>query len=169
MGLTAFLKNAGEKLFHRGEYQPGAEAAAQAAPSPEQIQQQEKSAEIGILNYISSQGLPVDGVTVRFDSSTSTVTVSGQAPDQQTREKIILCCGNVEGVAQVDDQMTVAQTEAETSQFYTVQKGDTLSKIAGQYYGDVNKYMTIFEANKPMLSDPDKIYPGQMLRIPQLH
>jgi nucleoid-associated protein YgaU len=49
---------------------------------------------------------------------------------------------------------------------YTVQKGDTLSKISKQFYGDANKYMKIFDANKPMLSDPNKIYPGQNLRIP---
>ena len=45
-------------------------------------------------------------------------------------------------------------------------KGDNLSKISKMHYGDPNKYMTIFEANKPMLKHPDKIYPGQMLRIP---
>jgi nucleoid-associated protein YgaU len=44
--------------------------------------------------------------------------------------------------------------------------GDTLSKIAKEAYGDANAYMKIFEANKPMLSNPDKIYPGQKLRIP---
>lgn len=163
MGLISFLKGAGEKLFHRGQ----AAEEAPAQPSPEQIREQEKNAEIAILDYISSQGLPNAGVTVRYDSSNSTVTVSGEAPDQQTREKIILCCGNVEGVEQVDDQMTVAQAEAQNSQFYTVQRGDTLSKISKQFYGDANQYMVIFEANKPMLTDPDKIYPGQMLRIPQ--
>ena len=52
------------------------------------------------------------------------------------------------------------------SRFYTVQSGDTLSKIAREFYGDAGKYPRIFEANKPMLKDPDKIYPGQMLRIP---
>ena len=46
------------------------------------------------------------------------------------------------------------------------QTGDTLSKIAKEMYGDANKYPVIFEANKPMLKDPDKIYPGQVLRIP---
>jgi nucleoid-associated protein YgaU len=163
MGLISFLKTAGEKLFHRGE----AQAAETAAPTPEQIQQQEKNAEVAILNYITSQGIPNAGITVRYDSSNSTVTVSGEAPDQQTREKIVLCCGNVEGVEQVDDQMTVAAAQEPPAQFYTVQKGDTLSKISKQFYGDANKYMGIFQANQPMLSDPDKIYPGQVLRIPQ--
>ena len=96
---------------------------------------------------------------------TSTVTVYGIAPDQQTKEKIVLCCGNVTNVASVNDQMTVDQSEPE-AQYYTVVRGDTLSKISKQSYGDPNKYNAIFEANKPMLKSPDLIYPGQMLRIP---
>ena len=52
------------------------------------------------------------------------------------------------------------------SKTYTVKPGDTLSKIAKEFYGEANKYNQIFEANKPMLKDPDKIYPGQVLRIP---
>ena len=100
-----------------------------------------------------------------FDGATSTATVFGVAPDQATKEKIILCCGNVAGVATVNDKMSVEQSTPE-AQFYTVVRGDTLSKIAKQYYGDANKYPVIFEANKPMLKSPDLIYPGQMLRIP---
>ena len=64
--------------------------------------------------------------------------------------------------------MTVDQSQPE-AQYYTVVRGDTLSKIAKQYYGDANKYPAIFEANKPMLKSPDLIYPGQMLRIPPLN
>ena len=75
--------------------------------------------------------------------------------------------GNIEGVAVVDNQM-VAATPKDESQYHTVQSGDSLSKIAQQYYGDMMKYPSIFEANKHMLSDPDKIYPGQVLRIPKL-
>ena len=55
---------------------------------------------------------------------------------------------------------------AAESRFHVVVSGDNLSKIAKQYYGDANKYPLIFEANKPMLTHPDKIYPGQALRIP---
>jgi nucleoid-associated protein YgaU len=61
--------------------------------------------------------------------------------------------------------MAVAQ-QSETSRFYTVKSGDTLSKISKEMYGNANQYMKIFEANKPMLKDPDKIYPGQVLRVP---
>lgn len=100
-----------------------------------------------------------------FDGATATASVFGVAPDQATREKIVLCCGNVSGVASVKDMMSVDQSAPE-AQYYTVVAGDTLSKIAKQYYGDANKYPAIFEANKPMLSSPDRIYPGQKLRIP---
>jgi nucleoid-associated protein YgaU len=63
--------------------------------------------------------------------------------------------------------MTVDE-ERNQATFYTVQKGDSLSKIAKEHYGDAMKYPAIFEANKPMLADPDKIYPGQVLRLPEL-
>ena len=87
------------------------------------------------------------------------------AKDQETREKVILAAGNVNGVAGVEDNMTVDLSQP-PAQFYTVVKGDTLSKIAKQFYGNANEYPRIFEANRPMLSHPDKIYPGQNLRIP---
>ena len=87
------------------------------------------------------------------------------ATDQQTKEKILLCCGNVAGVAKVNDECPSPQP-ADEAKYYTVVKGDTLSKIAKEYYGNANAYPKIFEANKPMLSHPDKIYPGQTLRIP---
>ena len=93
---------------------------------------------------------------------------NGQAAARQaTREKIVLCCGNVAGVAAVTDMMTVDQSQPAAT-YYTVVAGDNLSKISKANYGDPNKYMVIFEANKPMLSDPNKIYPGQVLRIPPL-
>ena len=93
--------------------------------------------------------------------------VSGKAASQAEREKAILAAGNTQGVARVDDRLTVAAAEPE-SQYHRVESGDTLSKIAKQYYGDLSKYPVIFEANQPMLKDPDKIYPGQVLRIPPL-
>ena len=102
---------------------------------------------------------------VEYDGSSQAVTVSGVAPDQATKEKIVLCCGNVQGIAKVNDMLTVEQP-ADESRYYTVVKGDTLSAIAKKEYGNANEYMKIFEANKPMLKSPDKIYPGQNLRIP---
>ena len=88
-------------------------------------------------------------------------------PDQATRERVILALGNVHGVARVDDRLEVV-VPAPEAVLYTVQSGDSLSKIALAHYGDAMKYPVIFEANQPLLTDPDKIYPGQVLRIPEL-
>jgi nucleoid-associated protein YgaU len=165
MGLLSFIKEAGEKLFSNGTAQT-AMAQAQADPaSVEKSKAANDAAADAILAYIDGQGLRATGLTVTFDGATATATVYGVAPDQMTKEKIILCCGNVSGVVAVNDQMTVDQSQPE-AQYYTVVRGDTLSKISKQYYGDPNKYNVIFEANKPMLKSPDRIYPGQMLRIP---
>ncbi len=164
MGLMSFIKDAGEKLFGKGDAKAAQEAVAQA-PSPENLARLNQAAGDAIATYINTQGLKVDALAVGFDGATGTVTVSGQAPDQATKEKVLLCCGNVQHVVAVDDQLTVAKTEPE-AQYYTVVKGDTLSKVAKEFYGNANKYPVIFEANRPMLSHPDKIYPGQVLRIP---
>lgn len=168
MGLISFLKDAGEKLLHAGPARQNAEVQ-QPEPSPADIRTRERTLERAILDYMAAQNLPIENLTVAYDSNASTVTVSGTAPDQVTREKIILCCGNVQGVAQVNDQINVVASNAEESKWYEVKSGDTLSKIAKHFYGDANRYGAIFEANRPMLSDPDKIYPGQMLRIPVQH
>ncbi|HTS21841.1 MAG TPA: peptidoglycan-binding protein LysM [Casimicrobiaceae bacterium] len=163
MGMLSFIKEAGEKLFGKGQAQTTM-AAAQADPSSADKQKAANDAAAdAIQGYIEQQGLRATGLTVTFDGSTA--TVYGVADNQATREKIVLCCGNVQGVASVNDQMTVDQSEPE-AQYYTVVKGDNLSKISKQFYGDPNKYAKIFEANKPMLKSPDLIYPGQMLRIP---
>jgi len=165
MGLLSFIKEAGEKLFSKGSTQT-AIAAAQADPSSaDKAKAANDAAADAILAYIDAQGLKATGLTVTFDGSTA--TVYGIADSQAAKEKIVLCCGNVQGVAAVNDQMTVDQSSAE-AQYYTVVKGDNLSKISKQFYGDPNKYAAIFEANKPMLRSPDLIYPGQMLRIPPL-
>jgi nucleoid-associated protein YgaU len=164
MGMLSFIKEAGEKLFGRGEAKAAQEAAA-ASPTPENVAALSKTAGDAIETYIETMNLKVEGLDVGFDAPTGTVTVSGIAPDQQTKEKVVLCCGNVAHVAAVNDLMTVANPEPE-SQWYVVVNGDNLSKISKQYYGTPNKYTQIFEANKPMLTHPDKIYPGQVLRIP---
>lgn len=164
MGLLSFIKEAGEKLFGKGEAKAATEAAA-AAPTPENIAAANDAAGRAIADYVSAMNLPVNGLDVRFDGATATVTVAGEAPDQATKEKVLLCCGNVENVAAVNDMLTVA-APADESQYYTVVRGDNLSKISKQFYGNPNKYMAIFEANRPMLGHPDKIYPGQLLRIP---
>jgi nucleoid-associated protein YgaU len=164
MGLMSFMKEAGEKLFGKGQAKAAQDAAA-SAPTPENIEALSHAAGDAIIGYVKAQGLPTDGLSVAFDATTSTVTADGMMPDQATKEKVLLCCGNVAGVAAVNDMLTVASSEPE-AQWHTVVSGDTLSKIAKTFYGDAMKYPVIFEANKPMLSDPNKIYPGQMLRIP---
>jgi nucleoid-associated protein YgaU len=164
MGMMSFLKEAGEKLFGKSEVK-AAEAAAAAAPTPEAVAALSAAAGQAIAEYVAAQGLSVDGLDIGFDATTSTVTVAGQVADQATKEKVLLCCGNVRGVAGVNDLLVVNAPEPE-AQWHTVVSGDNLSKVAKAFYGDANKYPLIFEANRPMLSHPDKIYPGQMLRIP---
>jgi len=93
------------------------------------------------------------------------VTLAGAAPDAATREKMILAAGNIAGVASVQDSVTTADPAPEPK-LYTVVKGDTLSAIAQKTMGNASHYPAIFEANKPMLKDPNRIYPGQVLRIP---
>jgi nucleoid-associated protein YgaU len=169
MSLISFFKEAGEKLFGKKETEAATQAVA-AAPDPAAAQakaaEMNQKAGASIEKYITSQGLGAAGLSVAFDGATSTVTVSGQAADQATREKIVLCCGTVDGVEKGTDMMTVAAPAVE-SRWHLVERGDTLSKIAKQVYGDANAYPKIFDANKPMLKDPDKIYPGQLLRIPK--
>ena len=139
-------------LFDFFRRDAGKKVGDAAGPKPEDIKQE-----------VSRLGLDAQGLEVSVDGDT--VSVKGQAASQEQREKIVLAAGNIHGVAKVDDQMTAPQA-AEQSRFYTVQSGDTLSKIAKQFYQDPNKYPVIFEANRPMLKDPDEIYPGQALRIP---
>ncbi len=152
MGLFSFIKEAGEKLF----------GGKDAAAAPQDLN---AAAGAAIEKYIGTQNLGVSDVKVAFDAGK--VTVTGVAPTQAAKEKVTLCCGNVSSVSDVDNQMSVTNPEPE-AKYYDVVSGDNLSKISKQFYGDPNKYMVIFEANKPMLSHPDKIYPGQKLRIPAL-
>lgn len=163
MGLMSFIKEAGEKLFGGRE----AKAADAPPPSAETVAALNQTAGAAIENYVRAQNLKVDGLKVTFDGATSTATVEGTVADQATKEKVLLSCGNVAGVGKVNDMLVVNDPQPE-SQWHTVVSGDTLSKIAKKFYGDANKYQGIFEANQPMLKHPDKIYPGQMLRIPPL-
>ena len=134
--------------------------------------------------------LDIEGEIVSVSVNGDVATLKGTAPSQEAMEKMVLCAGNQHGIGQVDCQVEVdappppaaaaepaAAPEAPAADpapaapeatFYTVVSGDTLGKIAQAHYGDAGKYPVIFEANKPMLKDPDKIYPGQTLRIPAL-
>jgi nucleoid-associated protein YgaU len=165
MGFFDFVKEAGEKLFGSGEAKAAAPTTSSTtAPAADPAAANAKAAN-AIHGYITALELAPADLLVEFDAANSVVRVSGTAPDQATREKILLAAGNVAGVSKVEDLLTVTEAEP-VAQFHTVVRGDTLSAIAKQFYGNANKYMVIFEANKPMLSHPDKIYPGQVLRIP---
>ena len=154
MGLFSFIKNAGAKVFGIGKTTE--EEAAEKAGK--------------LTDAVNSLELAVENLSISVDDDKA--TVSGEAADLATKEKVVLVVGNTDGIASVEDNMTVAEVEvieeALMAQFHTVVSGDTLGKIAKEYYGNAMKYPVIFEANKPMLEHPDKIYPGQVLRIPPL-
>jgi nucleoid-associated protein YgaU len=154
MGLIDFVVNAGKKLF-------GADSA-EAAKSPDPDVQSKRSS--ALENEIKTLGLNVEGLKIKV--AEQTVYVRGKVHTQAEKEKVVLALGNVDGVAKVDDSGLDVTTAGGAARMYTVQKGDTLSKISKEMYGNANDYMKIFDANKPMLTHPDKIYPGQMLRIP---
>jgi len=159
MGLFDFLSDAGEdKVTETVEVSP---------------QRVNELREQNISRMIAQ--LDVDGEKVAVKVNGDKAVLTGSAPSQEAMEKIVLCAGNQYGIGQVDCQMQVeapagakAPAPAAESTFYTVQPGDTLGKIAQHHYGAASKYMVIFEANKPMLTDPDKIKVGQSLRIPPL-
>ncbi len=156
MGLFDFVKGIGKKNTAAAEPQV---APVAAEPTAQEVANK-------LLGHIKSLGLPISGLSVSYNATTDLATVVGQVQNQADREKIILAVGNIDHVAQVDDQLTVATPEPE-SKFYTVKSGDNLSKISKEFYGDANKYNKIFEANRPLLKNADDIFPGQVLRIPE--
>jgi nucleoid-associated protein YgaU len=165
MGLIDFAKSVGRKLG-LGDDEPAKPAApaAPGGPTPQQVKElNERRKAMALVKLVNDMGFKVDDLGVRVDDAK--VTLTGKADTQENREKIVLLVGNVEGIGQVDDQLQVSTPQPEAV-FYEVKSGDNLSKIAKHFYGDANKYPKIFEANKPMLKDPDEIYPGQRLRIP---
>src|SRR5262245_19210362 len=174
MGLIDFVKNVGRKLDIGHDQGKGTApvkptaAHPQTAPAPPSQaaqDQRDRQRAAALLGVIQQMGFKGDELGVRVDGDRATVT--GTVDSQEQREKIVLLVGNTEGIGRVDDQLKVARPEPEAT-YYEVKPGDTLSKIAKQHYGDANQYPRIFEANQPMLKDPDEIYPGQKLRIPAL-
>lgn len=163
MSLFNFISNAGEKLFGGNTID-----------------------ESKVREHLLSLNLNINPLTVIAHQAEKMVSLIGYAQSLQDKEKAIVAAGNIKGVEKVDDRIKLGSppvkakaaatvgdapepdgTEQPESNFYTVKSGDTLSKIAREVYGSASKYPVIFEANKPMLSNPDRIYPGQMLRIPK--
>ncbi len=155
MGLIDFVKSAGKKIFGKDE------------PEPSKVDQAKFNQQRGAMleRAVKNMGIDIEHFDVKANDDT--VTLRGTAKSQEDREKAVLIIGNHVGIARVDDQLEVEEKAPEAT-YHTVERGDTLSAIAKKYYGNASKYPKIFEANKPMLADPDKIYPGQKLRIPAL-
>jgi nucleoid-associated protein YgaU len=160
MGIFSFIASVGEKL----------------AGAPDEKAAEQTWRQAALKNVPAKLGLPVSDFGVALNGDVAVLT--GKVSSREIAEKIVLAVGNTVGVASVDDRLEVAAAAAPTSApaaaaspaqasvFYTVKKGDNLSTIAKDHDGAASKYMAIFEANKPMLKDPDKIYVGQVLRIP---
>lgn len=145
VGIFNFVANAGKRLLGGGK-------AAKPEESAAAIKKEISDLELGDVD-----------VTVQDNK----VILNGRAASQADLEKIVLAAGNIDGIETVEAEIET-DDDAPEATFHTVERGDSLSAIAKKVYGDAMKYPVIFEANKPMLSHPDKIYPGQVLRIPAL-
>ncbi len=154
MGLFNFIKNAGKKLGIGG---------GDDAPDTEAVKKE-----------LAVHDLGTDKVDVSVVNDK--VVLSGVVKDQSTFEKAVVAVGNTLGISQVEaadlkiEEAGAAPAPAKAPVFYTVKKGDNLWKIAEAQYGKGKgaRNTAIFDANRPMLTHPDKIYPGQVLRIPDL-
>lgn len=177
MGLFDFIKDAGSSIL----------GGTSAADDVTEVVKPVK-------HHVRDHGIDVSDLDFKFEPGAGgKLVISGSVTTQQAKEQAVMIAGNVKGVAQVDDRIVVAQAGSTSgpapaadgaasaanagatatpsdwaADTYTVQSGDSLSKIAKAIYGDPMKYTAIFEANTPMLKDPNKIYPGQVLRIPAL-
>lgn len=184
MGFWDFVKDAGKSVFGEAEAaEPQREAApkqaapqaapkAGAGPAPDApraappSRDAETQRKLDALNAeVAALGL--DSGDVRLHLNGDTVKVVSKGADRATMEKLILAVGNIKGIARVEADLPEDANQAPEPVFHEVRKGETLSAIAERYLGKASRHTEIFEANRPMLSDPDRIYPGQKLRIPQ--
>ena len=141
MGLFDFASNIGQKMF-------GNEAEAS-----------EK-----ITEHVEGDNPGVDNIKADFNEGV--VTLSGSSDDPAAVEKAVLMVGNIEGVHTVVNNTNQSLEETEKTEYYEIESGDTLSKLARKYYGDATEYNRIFEANREVIKDPDLIFVGQKIRIP---
>jgi len=141
MGLLSFAKSIGKKLFHR-----------------------EEEASEKIAAYIEEDNPGVDNLSVEVKDGVA--SLSGTATSAEALEKAVLMAGNIEGISEVKFDNVSAPAAEIQIEYYEIVSGDTLSGIAKKFYGNGNLYMKIFEANREVIKDPDKIYVGQKIRIP---
>ena len=154
MSLFGFVKDIGRRLFNKDE-----EAAEK------------------IKEHILANNPGVENLEVTYENGI--VGLSGRCTNKDAFQKCVLMAGNVEGVADVyatglqpyvDPAATAAAAAAAKAaaeeEYYVIQKGDTLWGIAKKHLGDGNRYPEIFEANREVILDPDKIFPGKKIRIP---
>lgn len=162
MGLFSFVKEWGKKIFKSKDEQEAETPGVQ----PDVIAENQKNA---IRAYIDKVGLDINNFDFTLDGS-GKLTLTGECATKADFEKVALTAGNIVGVTEVDNQMSIASAYAEEpdAALYTVEKGDTLWAISEKNYGNGSKYNVIFQANQPMIKDADEIYPGQVLRIPAL-
>lgn len=168
MGLFEFLKGAGSKVLTKKNAETVKTKEILQMEKDLALKQQEmlkKQKLVLLKGMVDSSGVKIKNMELDFNNDK--VTVHGQVKTQAEKEKVILALGNVSGVAKVDDRISVSNPEPAAT-FYVVKRGDSLSKIAKKEYGDAKLYMKIFEANKPLLKDPNLIHPGQTLRIPPM-
>lgn len=115
------------------------------------------------LKMMTEKGIRLQNLHVQDNK----LFMRGAAPSEQAKGDVwsaIVAADSAHADVALD--LTVDPSLAPAAQSYSVKSGDTLSKISKQFYGDANKYMKIYEANRDTLSDPDKIKPGQVLKIP---
>ncbi len=176
MAFWDFIKDSGKSVLG-----PAEAAEAKAPADDKAAEQAEIDRKVKALTA-EVKALGLDSGDVHLTLRGDVVKVESKGADRETMEKLILAIGNIKGIARVEADVPKAPGRASSSGsaapatapegddapvFHTVKKGETLSAIAKEYLGNANRYNEIFKANQPMLSDPDKIYPGQTLRIPQ--
>jgi nucleoid-associated protein YgaU len=143
MGFFDFIKDAGAKILGRGDDNENVK----------KLIEEEK------------ETMPIEGLEVEVQGDT--VVLRGKAKSAEDKVKAALIAGNIEGISKVDAEALETEEPAVIDDiFYEIQKGDTLWRVAEIYYKDGRRYTEIFEANREVIKDPDKIYPGQMIRIP---
>ena len=142
MGLFDFASDIGNKIFGSDD------------EADEKISENVEAGNLGIEN-------------LKVDYKEGCVTLSGECDDPEAIEKAVLMVGNMEGVNKVINNTNQQELETEQIEYYEIKSGDSLSKIAKEFYGDAMAYTQIFEANKEVIQDPDLIFVGQKIRIPK--